>query len=116
MRFLVDECAGPRLAHWLRSQDHVVFSVFEEARGLADEAILAKAWQEEWVLITADKDFGERIYRDRHAHKGVILLRLADERAANKIQVVERVLTDYSDRLTGNYVVVTEKRIRFAHK
>ncbi len=84
--------------------------------GLADEAILAKAWQEEWVLITADKDFGERIYRDQHVHKGVMLLRLADERAANKIQVVEHVRTDYSDRLTGNYVVVTEKRIRFAHK
>lgn len=67
MRFLVDECAGPRLAHWLRLQDHVVFSVF-------------------------------------------------DERAVNKIQVVKRVLTDYTDRLTGNFVVVTEKRIRFAHK
>jgi len=115
MRFLVDECAGPKLANWLRLQNHVVFSVFEEARGMADEVILAKALQEDWVLITADKDFGEHIYRARHAHKGIILLRLADERAANKIQVVERVLTDYSDRLTGNYVVVTEKRIRFAH-
>lgn len=83
---------------------------------MVGEAILAKAWQEDWILITADKDFGERIYRDQHVHKGVILLRLADERAANKIQVVERVLTDYSDRLTGNYVVVTEKRIRFAHR
>jgi len=115
MRFLVDECAGPRLAHWLRLQDHVVFSVFDEARGMADDAILAKAWQEQWVLLTADKDFGERIYRDQHAHCGVVLLRLADERAANKIQVMEKLLAAYTNRLIGSYIVVTEKRIRFAH-
>lgn len=105
---------GPRLAHWLRSQEHVVFSVFDEARGMADDAILAKAWREQWVLITADKDFGERIYRDQNAHCGVILFRLADERAANKIQVVEKLLAAYMNQLINNYIVVTEKRIRFA--
>ena len=34
MRFLVDECTGPKVAEWLRGQGHEVFSVFEEARGL----------------------------------------------------------------------------------
>ncbi len=30
MRFLVDECAGIKLAFWLREQGYEVFSVYEE--------------------------------------------------------------------------------------
>ena len=56
MRFLVDECTGPAVALWLRNQSHEVFSVFEEARGMSDDGILAKAYSEDWILITNDKD------------------------------------------------------------
>ena len=41
MRFLVDECTGPAVARWLREQSHEVFSVYEEARGMSDDDILA---------------------------------------------------------------------------
>ena len=34
MRFLIDECTGPAVARWLREQNHEVFSLYEEARGL----------------------------------------------------------------------------------
>ena len=59
MRFLVDECTGPAVAEWLRDHSHEVFSVFEEARGMDDDAIIRKAFAENWILITNDKDFGE---------------------------------------------------------
>jgi hypothetical protein len=35
MRFLVDECTGPKVASWLAAQSHEVFSVFDEVRGSA---------------------------------------------------------------------------------
>jgi predicted nuclease of predicted toxin-antitoxin system len=54
MRFLVDECTGPSVARWLRDQYHEVFSVYEEARGMADDKILDKANSEDWILITND--------------------------------------------------------------
>ena len=63
MRCLVDECTGPKVADWLRDQGHEVLSVYHEARGLDDEAILDKAFSENWILITNDKDFGEKGYR-----------------------------------------------------
>ncbi len=56
MRFLVDECTGPAVAAWLRGQNHDVFSVFDEARGMDDNDIIQKALQEHWILITNDKD------------------------------------------------------------
>ena len=55
MRFLVDECTGPKVAEWLRVEGHKVFSVFDEARGMADADILVKALAEKWILITNDK-------------------------------------------------------------
>lgn len=114
MRFLVDECTGPVVARWLRQQNHVVFSVYEEARGMDDEDIIAKAFDEDWILITNDKDFGEMVYRQRYPHKGVIFLRLDDERAANKIALLLRLLSAYSEQLTDRFVVVTETQVRFA--
>jgi predicted nuclease of predicted toxin-antitoxin system len=116
MRFLVDECTGPTVAEWLRNQKHEVFSVFEEARGMDDDDIILKALEENWILITNDKDFGEKVYRDGRLHRGIILLRLEDERSQSKIQVLSRLLKIYPDRLSNTFVVVTEKQVRFARR
>lgn len=114
MRFLVDECTGPAVASWLRGQNHEVFSVYEEARGMEDDDIIQKAFDEDWILITNDKDFGEKVYRERHPHRGVVLLRLEDERASSKIDVIRQLLRDYAEQLPNRFVVVTETRVRFA--
>jgi predicted nuclease of predicted toxin-antitoxin system len=114
MRFLVDECTGPAVAGWLRQQNHDVFSVYEQARGMEDDRIIQKAFDENWILITNDKDFGEKVYRERRPHRGIVLLRLDDERSISKIDTLQRLLRDYSERIPGSFVVVTETRVRFA--
>ena len=114
MRFLVDECTGPTVATWLLSNGHEVFSVFDKARGMDDDNIIQKAREENWILITNDKDFGDKVYRDGQLHKGVILLRLEDERSKSKIQMLSRLLDKYVERLPDAFVVVTEKQVRFA--
>jgi len=113
MRFLVDECTGPAVARWLREQHHHVFSVYDECRGMDDMTLIRKAFDEKWILVTGDKDFGEKVYRERQRHVGVILLRLRDERAINKIEAIRRLLESHSARLSGHFVVVTEKTVRF---
>nr|VFJ45412.1 MAG: hypothetical protein BECKDK2373C_GA0170839_10116 [Candidatus Kentron sp. DK]VFJ67132.1 MAG: hypothetical protein BECKDK2373B_GA0170837_11853 [Candidatus Kentron sp. DK] len=80
---------------------------------MSDDEIIRKAFPEEWILITNDKDFGEKIYRENHPHHGVILLRLQNERPISKIHAVERLLEKYQDQLTNNFIVVTETLIRF---
>ncbi|MBA2733685.1 MAG: DUF5615 family PIN-like protein [Acidobacteria bacterium] len=116
MRFLVDECTGPKVAAWLHSQGHEIFSVFDEARGIEDDEVIQKAYDEHWILITNDKDFGEKVYRERRPHRGIIFMRLEDERAANKVEVLRRLLEGYADRLADQFVVVTDTRVRFARK
>lgn len=114
MRFLVDENVGVVVARWLRSQGHQVFSVYEEARGVDDDEIIQKAFDESWILITSDKDFGEKVYREQRSHRGIILLRLQNERSASKIDILQRLLENYSAQLPNNFIVVTEKQVRLA--
>lgn len=82
MKFLVDECTGPAVAAWLHDQNHDVLSVFDQAKGMADDDVIQKAFDEQRIVITNDKDFGDKVYRDGRLHSGVILLRLEDERPA----------------------------------
>lgn len=116
MRFLVDECTGPALARWLLGEGHEVFSVYAQARGMEDGAILAKAHVENRILVTNDKDFGEKVYRERRPHRGVVFMRLEHESTANKIAAMRSLLASYADRLPDHFVVVTETRVRFARR
>jgi len=81
---------------------------------MSDNDIVRKAFTENWILITNDKDFGEKVYRERRPHKGVVLLRLEDERAANKINIIRQLLENYGNQLFDHFVVVTETRVRFS--
>ncbi len=114
MKFLVDECTGPAVAEWLATKQFEVYSVYDQSPGLPDDGILEKAFHENWILITNDKDFGEMIYRQQRPHKGVIFLRLADERNTNKIHILDNLLQNYMTDIENNFVVVTETRVRFA--
>ena len=113
MRFLVDECTGVRVADWLKNEGYQVFSVYEQARGITDDLIIHKAFNEDWILVTNDKDFGEKVYRDKLPHRGIVLLRLQDERSSNKIDVLKRLLSTYLQRIPNSFVVVTEIQVRF---
>lgn len=86
--------------------------MYEQARGIEDDVILEKANNENRILVTNDKDFGEKIYRDNKPHKGIVLLRLADESAVIKIATLQQLLKNHPDQLDNNYIVVTESKIR----
>lgn len=114
MRFLVDECVGPAVTQWLRGIGYDIVSIFDEYRGADDEDILRLADEENRILITCDKDFGEAVFHGKKYHKGVILLRLDNERSANKIAVLERLFDQYSTQLPNRFVVATESAVRIA--
>jgi predicted nuclease of predicted toxin-antitoxin system len=114
VRFLVDENGGLVVPNWLRSLGHEVFSVYESARGIDDDEVIKKAFDENWILISSDKDFGNKVFREHRPHRGVILLRLENEVSANKIALLQKLPAEYPEQLADNFIVVTEKLIRFA--
>jgi len=56
----------------LKSEKHEVFSVFEQWRGVSDDEIIEKCQNEDYILITSDKDFGEMVFRNQKVHNGII--------------------------------------------
>lgn len=113
MKFIVDECTGFLVANWLRELGYQVFSVYEEARGAIDKKLLEKAVAENWIIITNDLDFANKIYRESRPHRGVIFLHLENQLAANKIETIARLLTTYPELISDRFVVITETQVRF---
>lgn len=59
MRFLIDNALPPRLARLLAAAGHDAVHVRDYALGAAkDELILAKAREEDRIVVSADTDFG----------------------------------------------------------
>ena len=63
----------------------------EQTPGVSDDTVLDRAQRTGAVLLTADKDFGELVYRQRRAAGGVVLIRLAGLGADRKAEVVATV-------------------------
>lgn len=74
-KFTIDENLPPALAAWLRQRGFYVVSIQETSRGATDSDILRWAMQQGRVVVTADKDFGELVFRRRIAASGVVLVR-----------------------------------------
>lgn len=116
MRILADEDVEYPIVERLRAEGHVVESIMEQARGTLDLPILARAVAEDLVLLTADHDFGEYIFRDgaEAPQAGVILYRLADALGtAGKADIIAEALRLYADRFAGHFVVIDEHNVRF---
>lgn len=54
------------------------------------------------------------MFKEQRPHRGIVLLRLEDERAASMIEVLRRLLEGYADQLADRFVTVTETQVRFA--
>ncbi|WP_370693573.1 DUF5615 family PIN-like protein [Nitrospira tepida] len=111
MRFLIDRCAGHRLAEWLRQQGHDVVESRERGPDPGDRTLLHWAASEQRILITMDKDFGEVIFREEASHSG--LVRLPDVPATARIALMEKVLDRHSrDLAESSIITIRGGRIR----
>ena len=115
MRFLIDRCAGRRLAEWLRTKEHDVVEAETLGPDPGDRALLERAGSEDRILVTVDKDFGELVYLRRVAHAGLILL--PDTRVPQRIELVEAVIDHHHQALKERAVItIRGGRVRISHQ
>ena len=112
MNLLADECIAAELVARLRKDGHNIEFACENAPGAPDDDVLARAAVSGRVLLTADKDFGELVYRLGRAHAGVILLRLAGTPILDRADAVSSVLRDKGPELLGNFTVIDKDSVR----
>ena len=113
MKFLLDANVEYRIAIFLRSFQHDVKTIAHDfSSQLADHEVLAIATQEQRVLLTNDRDFGELIFHHHHPHCGVILFRFKNTKdMSQKLAMLTKALQDYQNQLQ-EYLVLTPTGIR----
>lgn len=112
LKFIVDECLGSLMAKWLTENGYNAVSVISDMKGSKDITILDRAVSENRIVITSDKDFGDIVFHQKAQHVGIILIRLQNGTPRNKIKAMENLLTNYSDQLVNNFIVVSDANIR----
>ena len=101
MRWLADECVDAALVHRLRGAGHDAIYAAEVASGATDAQILRRANDEDRLLLTEDKDFGEFIFRLHMTVPGLLLLRVAPERYLFKWARLDGAVQRFGQRLFG---------------
>ena len=107
MKFITDEDLGVRVPKFLKSLGFDVIAAAQMARGKPDIDILEIANDQNRILITLDKDFGELVFKEKLIHSGVLFLRLRDESVENKKRVLLQELKSHKDH-QGNFIVIRE--------
>ena len=113
MKFLIDRCAGQRLAAWLEAKGHDVRPAWQQEPDPGDTALLQIAAEEGRILVTIDSDFGTLVYLLGAAHAGII--RLPDVPAAGRIALMADLLERHGPQLPGSIVTIRGDRIRISH-
>ena len=112
MKLLADESVDGPIVERLRRAGHRVEYVAEMEPGISDDAVLDAANRKESLLLTADKDFGELVYRQRRLTLGVVLIRLAGLPQTEKAGVVVTVIDEHGAELPRAFTVIAPQSVR----
>lgn len=112
MHLLADENFPAPVIAVLRQRGHDVLAVAERMPGHSDPQVLAAAVENNCLLLTCDRDFGDLIFHHAlPAPRGVVLFRLTGPRPQEDnrrmLEVLERM-----EEWVGHFTTVTDSLIR----
>lgn len=116
MNLLIDESVDRQVVEELRLQGHNVIYVSDMDPGISDDVVLSIANRIRALLVTADKDFGELVFRRQQINAGVLLIRLAGLPPQSKAGLVAVAVRDHSDELPGAFSVLSPGMIRIRNQ
>ena len=116
MRFLADECVDRQIVDRLRHDGYTVLYVAEMEPGISDHDVLNLANHEGAILLTADKDFGELVFRQGKVTHGIVLVRLAGLLPAIKADIIAATIEDHGDEFLRSFTVITSGSVRIRRK
>jgi predicted nuclease of predicted toxin-antitoxin system len=113
LKFLADVNIEKRLVDYLTGIGFDIKWIPDYECGMPDDVLLDLVKSENRILLTNDKDFGKLVFLQKKASEGIILFRIKGQDVYTKIRLVERLLKEFGDRLSRQFTVVTDKKIRF---
>jgi predicted nuclease of predicted toxin-antitoxin system len=111
MKFLLDSCISSFAVRDLRDAGFDVLWIPEGGKDPGDDAIMQKAFDGDFILVTADKDFGELVFVFGRPHPAII--RLVDITARNQGKVLLKLIeTHCADIEKKALITVDRYRVR----
>jgi len=110
-KLLADENIPRKTVQSLTQKGIDIISVTDTSPGMSDRSVLELGNNEDRVIVTFDKDFGELIFRQRLDTKGLILLRITPVSPEQIAEKIEQTLTRQTT-IKNTVIVVREDRIR----
>lgn len=112
MRFLADESCDFAIVRALRAKGHEVVAVAEIFPRADDSEVIRRALEENRILVTEDKDFGQLVYAHGQRTLGVIFLRFPGSARQQIAKDVVRLVSQRGEGLAGAWIVVQPGKIR----
>lgn len=106
MNLLADESVDRQIVERLRDDGYLVRYVAEMEPGISDDTVLDLANQENALLLTAHKDFGEVVFRQRRLLSGIVLVRLAGLSPTHKARIVASAMDQHVAELPHAFAVI----------
>jgi predicted nuclease of predicted toxin-antitoxin system len=112
IKFLADESCDFTVVRTLRSADYDVVAVAESLPSTPDVEVLRFAVEEERILLTEDKDFGEWVFAHGEVMSGVVLIRFPADMRSELGKAVTSLVAEHGSNLVKSFTVLEPGRAR----
>ncbi|RJP70682.1 MAG: hypothetical protein C4539_06065 [Ignavibacteriales bacterium] len=116
IKYLFDVGVSRIAELYFREKGFDIRSVREINPALPDSDILNIAVEENRMIVTMDKDFGELVFSSGKNHSGILLLRMDDAGWKEKIKVLSEIFDKHVYELSGNFSVYQNGKLRIKTK
>ncbi len=113
MKSLANENFPYKSIYYLKEKGYDVLSIGMDNPSVADSEIMTIAMNEERIIMTFDRDYGELIFHHNYKPgKGVIYLRLDEYQPQEPGLIIEEIINNKEIDLTRALTVVDKNGIR----
>jgi predicted nuclease of predicted toxin-antitoxin system len=113
MRFLANENIPLPSTRLLRQAGYDIASITEDSPGIPDTTVLALAADEQRIILTFDRDYGELIYRKRlRLPSGLIYLRFQPQTPTEPAEILMNLFQSGNFEFEQRFTVISRDQIR----
>lgn len=113
MKLLANENIPLLAVKKLREHGYDVFSISEQISGITDNEVLNLSKQEDRIIITFDRDYGELIFlRKMTSPPAIIYLHFIPQNPIEVFEIIEAVLKMGESHLLNQFITVNRQYVR----
>ncbi len=112
LRFLADESCDFGVVRALRAEGYDVVALTEITTRSIDDDVIAQSYDENRILLTEDKDFGQLVFASRADSAGVILIRFPGNARKSLQATIVKLIQEQRNEIRNAFVVVQPGHIR----